>query len=185
MKTLKEAILLIAIIFLLCGCASRKKDVHKTETVEKFRLSVDTSYSFRKNFMFQNALSSYTDSKFQSLVIDYEGKPGDSISVEQYGPDGQLLQKTKIKGTGKTNLRQTSGASREETTTKESGQSEEEGKASGHKDAKGENSTAALDEEISTSYFPWWLWLVLIAIALAAGYKLWRRFHVTRLFKNK
>lgn len=164
MKLAVQFILLV----LMCACGTRHKQSNSETVKSKFRFEIDTNYSFKRGIDFKKALRSYQAAQFQNLNIQYKGKPGDSISIQQYGADGKLLQETRIKGTGEANLNQSSGTSQEQTTTKESGHSEEEGKAAGHKQALGENSIATNNLDKSTWSFPWWLWLILIVVAAAA-----------------
>lgn len=184
--------LLIFTLLLAFGCASRKKEVHSSENKTKFSAQVDTSISFRNKFDYAAALSSQVATQYQNIAIGYEGcDPGDSITIEQHGADGRLLGKTTIKGKGKANLSSGTGSRQEQVQADVKSSGTESGAASGSKKASGENTERIHSKQVETYAFPWWLWL--IAVALVIGWLLNKRYgwlktlksHVTAMFFSK
>jgi hypothetical protein len=100
---MKKFICLLPVLLLL-GCASRHKHNSKAVSSFKYEAQLDTTFNFSKQLQHSTALLISSALQEKSMVIEYEGSAGDSLSVEEFGPGGQLLSKTVIKGKGKSKI---------------------------------------------------------------------------------
>lgn len=156
---------LLAAMLLLGSCGSRKKEVHRQESSFSFKSDIDTSASFSynatdlKTFAWENTVSQ------NSLVIEYTGENGDSISIVNYGADGKIASGTTIKGKGRINV--SSGNSTAKASGTGSELKEAEGDFEGSRITKinGEGSSETLDKKAERKSNWLWLWLLLALIA--------------------
>jgi len=185
MKTL----LLPIALLLLCSCASRHKEVHSVKSDIKFNASVDTNFSFADKLNYSLLANSLYGRSQNDLHLEYDGQEGDSLSVEQYGPDGNLIGKTVFKGKGKGTLSNTKTEETAKHDVQASGTSERSGTASGSIKINSEASHETLDKKVSTSLLSY-LWWLLLLIPVALLWYLNKRYrwalrlknHVTNLF---
>ncbi|WP_116787636.1 hypothetical protein [Flavobacterium psychrotrophum] len=185
---MKQLLIIIAVATIY-GCASRRKEVHSTETKFKYLAELDTSFSFQSAITSRVKQNSTYQLQQQELSISYDGAAGDSLSVEQYGPDGKLLNKTVFKGKGKGNLH---SGNKQETKREDlsvSGTENKSGQASGNKKINAEGKTEDLNKKVvATPLFSFWWWLLLLPVValwyLNKRYSWAKRFknHVTNLF---
>lgn len=158
---------LITALLLLCSCASRRKEVHSVKSGLTFNASVDTNFSFAEKLNYKLLANALYSRSQNNLFMEYDGQEGDSMSMEQYGPDGKLIGKTVFKGKGKGTLSNTNTEETAKQDVQASKTSEHSGTASGSIKINSEASHENLDKKVSTSLLPylWWL-LLFVAIAL-------------------
>jgi hypothetical protein len=188
---MKKLIYILPVLLLL-GCASRHKEVTKTVSSFKYDAQLDTTFNFTKQLQLSTALLASSVLQERNMVIEYDGCAGDSLSVEEFGPGGQLVSKTVIKGKGKSKI--TSGQKQE------SHQEEFKAnivdsidlKATSATKINGDAFTETLDKTVDKTGFSLlsYLWIFILLLILVAGWYLNKRFglitraksHVTKLF---
>jgi hypothetical protein len=147
------------------SCGSRKKEVHRQESRFSFKSDIDTSASFSynttdlKTFAWENTASQ------NSLVIEYTGENGDSISIVNFGADGKIASGTTIKGKGRINVSSGNSTVKTSGTGSELKESEGDFKGSSHTKINGEGSSETLDKKAERKSNWLWLWLLLALIA--------------------
>jgi len=160
---------------MLAGCASRRKKVHSIESKFRYSTQVDTAFTFQNILSYNFKKSSAYQLQQQFLSLSYDGAAGDSLSVEQYGPDGNLISKTVFKGKGKGDLKSGNTTETMQEDLSASGTEHKSGKASGNKDIKADAQHEALDKTISSSLLPY-LWYLLLLVAIIVLWWLNKRF---------
>lgn len=185
MKTL----IIILALATLSGCASRRKEIHSTETKFKYLAELDTSFSFQSAVTAAVKQNTSYQQQQQDLSIMYDGAAGDSLSIEQYGPNGDLLNKTVFKGKGKADLHSGQKQETRHEDLSASGTEDKSGQASGNKKINAEGKTEDLDKKVvTTPLFSFWWWLLIIPVVVLwyfnKRYSWATRFknHVTNLF---
>lgn len=159
----------------LIGCASRQKEVHESKNKWDFNSKVDSSFSFTTTLQTDKELVQQQQSSFSNMSIEYEGEAGDSLIIEETGPDGRTT-KTTIRGKGKGSINKGESAStsltKEKTTTSQDTQFE----ASGEKELSLDAETSQKDKQVKSTGLSGSvaLWIVLIILILVARW-LWSR----------
>jgi len=188
---MKKLLYLLPVLMLL-SCATKHKEVTKTASSFKYLAQLDTTFNFAKQLQVSTSLLFASSHQERNMVIEYDGALGDSLSVENYGPGGQLLNKTVIKGKGKSKI--TSGEKQEvhQEEFKTDLTENIDLKATGTTKINGEAYKETLDKTVHKTGFNLlsYLWILLLILGLVLVWYLNKRFglinriksHVTKLF---
>lgn len=157
-------LLILALVFLV-GCGARHKTVEAIKTRSSYELAADSAFSFLNTLRSQSLMHYNASVDEKNRVIEYDGQPGDSLSLDEYGPDGELVSRTVIHGKGKAVLSE--GTKQEQVKTSENTQSQEQqsGQASGSRKGSLEATEEHLKKDVSGRLLSYW-WVLLILGAL-------------------
>lgn len=164
---MKKAALLLLASIMISGCATRHKEKHEEKSTYKFTSAVDTSFNFKAQLHAGKELAQQQQSSFSNMSIEYEGKAGDSLIIEETGPDGRTT-KTIIRGKGKGSINKGEAASTSQTKEKTTSSQDIHFEASGAQELSAVAETRIKDKKMERTGFTWheWLWVPIILIIL-------------------
>lgn len=169
---MKKTVLWFALLA-IAGCASRQKEVQKSYTEVNFKAMLDSLVQYSFKLELQKNMAMYARNVNSSMNVSYDGQKGDSLSIDQYGPDGNITSRMVITGSGKaevSNNESSSERAHNETVTETT---EEDSKAKVLKDINAEATSNELTKKVASSGFSFWslLWLLLLLIPVFWYYR--------------
>ena len=174
----KLAYLLPVLVVLSCG--SRKRELQKSVSEFDYKAKFDTSAVVAIKAEAIKTTSESLRQRFLNTRIKYQGKAGDSLSVQKFGPDGKLEAEYKFKGTGSADLSEQEGESDLQTASKTSENTTTDIRASASKKIAAAGKNENKNVKVERTAFPWWLWLILIVLVIVTIRYVYRRYSAIR-----
>jgi preprotein translocase subunit SecG len=166
------------ILFMLLSCGSRQKEVSKQRSrIENFSdIDADTSSSAKATVADFKSESSNEDC--QEETYEYDGDPGDTLSVKKFGANGKLLSETRLSGKGKAKIIKTHKQVQQAQSSLHSESSENASSSHIKKKETSVTETSDYHKKVKASGFTFWtwFWIILITIILLVLWYLNKRF---------
>lgn len=185
---------LILIIALMLSCSSTKKNIARSESKTQSTLEVDSTASSSKIVDASLVKNEVSDEESNEEVIEYDGLPGDTLSVKKYGENGKLLSETKISGKGKAKISKNKKKSHKSQSETKHESAKTDGKIHLRKKALASTSNSSFQKHKESSGLSFWtyFWIILLIIILVILWYLNKRYqwlgssvkYVTGLFRR-
>lgn len=156
------------IAFSFSSCGSKKKTTERQKTEISTESSSDTTTAVKENSEVKNEASQKEKVSELEEVIEYEGKPGDSLTEETKHPDGTTTKRT-WKGSGKYKKSYREKQSEKAAAEVKSNIIKKDFKATGKKAAAAKATIDNSKSEKDKSGC-WWCWIILVVVIVIIGF---------------
>ena len=169
----------IVFICTLSSCGStRKKDITKKAQQTETSSTIDSAGTSATKSVSVSKIDSTAQEETVEEIYEYDGDQGDTLSIEKYGPDGNLMSKTKISGKGRARHATTKkSASANHSTANEIGaESKADVRVRKYAQSKTENSSYDKHVKSSGLTFMSWFWIIIVILIALVLWWINRRF---------
>jgi hypothetical protein len=154
--------------FSFSSCGSKKKTTERQKTEINTESSSDTTTALNENSEVKNETTQKEKASELEEVIEYEGKPGDSLTEETKHPDGSTTKRT-WKGSGKYKKSYREKQYEKAAAEVKSNSTKKDFKATDKKAAAAkivvDNSKSEKDKSGC-----WWCWIILAIVLVIIGF---------------